>query len=66
VHNDQASGSGFTRPMNLNSEEAQILTDNNILAPLASHLPHGWNMSTGGYAISPIPPEGLLLDFYIG
>jgi hypothetical protein len=49
AHNDQASGSrggsGYTRLTNLNSMEAQILADNNILIPPAWHLLHGWNMS---------------------
>jgi hypothetical protein len=68
AHNDPASGSrggGYSRPMNLNSKEAQILVDNQILVLSAWHLPHGWNVFTGGYAIAPIPPEGLLLDDYI-
>jgi hypothetical protein len=43
AHNDQASGShrrgdGYSRPMNLNSEEAQILANNRVLVPLAWHL----------------------------
>jgi hypothetical protein len=52
-------------PTNLNSKEAQILTENNILIPPVWHLPHGWNVSTGGYAVSPITSEGPLLDDYI-
>jgi hypothetical protein len=55
---------GYTRPTNLNSEEAQILA-NNILIPPAWHLPHGWHVSVGWYAVAPIPPEGSLLDDYI-
>jgi hypothetical protein len=39
AHNDQASGSrgggGYSRPMNLNSEEAQILANNQVLVPPA-------------------------------
>jgi hypothetical protein len=68
VHNHQASGSrggSYTRPTNLNAKEAQILTDNQILVPLAWYLPHGWNVSASGYAVAPIPPEGPLLDDYI-
>jgi hypothetical protein len=69
AHNDQTSGSSgdssYKRPMNLNSEEAQILADNEILIPLAWHLPHGWHISTGGYVVASIPPEGPLLDEYI-
>jgi hypothetical protein len=44
AHNDQASGSrggGYSRSMNLNSEEVQILADNQILVPPAWHLQHG-------------------------
>jgi hypothetical protein len=48
AHNYEASGSrggcgggGYARPTNLNTEEAQILTDNNSLVPSAWHLPHG-------------------------
>jgi hypothetical protein len=47
AHNYEASGSrgddddGYMRPTNLNSEEAQILADNNILVPPGWHLPHG-------------------------
>jgi hypothetical protein len=45
AHNNHASGcrddSDYVRPTNHNSEEAQILADNNILVPLAWHLPHG-------------------------
>jgi hypothetical protein len=45
AHNYEASGSrsggGYARPTNLNTEEAQILTDNNILVPSAWHLLHG-------------------------
>jgi hypothetical protein len=71
AHNHQASssrsrsGGGYTRPMNFNTEEAQILADNQILVPPAWHLPHGWNVSAGGYAVALIPPNGLLLDDYI-
>jgi hypothetical protein len=68
AHNDQASGcrsGGYSRTTNLNSEEAQILADNQILVPLAWHLPHGWNVSASGYAVAPMLPEGLLLDDYI-
>jgi hypothetical protein len=66
-HNYEASGScgGYTWPSNLNTEEAQILANNNILVPLAWHLPHGWHVSTGGYTVAPIPPKGPLLDDYI-
>jgi hypothetical protein len=39
AHNYEASG--YARPTNLNTEEAQILTDNNILVPSAWHLLHG-------------------------
>jgi hypothetical protein len=69
AHNDQASGSrsggGYSRPTNLNNEEAQIPAGNQILVPSAWHLPHDWNVSAGGYAIAPIPLERLLLDDYI-
>jgi hypothetical protein len=69
AHNHQASGScisgGYTRPTNLNAEEAQILADNQILVPPAWHLPHDRNMSAGGYTIVPLPPKGPLLDDYI-
>jgi hypothetical protein len=64
AHNSEASGScggGYTRPTNLNSEEAQILADNNIIVPLAWHLPDGWHMS----AVATIPLKGPLLDDYI-
>jgi hypothetical protein len=64
AHNSEASRScsgGYTRPTNLNSEEAQILADNNIIFPLAWHLPDGFHMST----IATIPPKGPLLDDYI-
>jgi hypothetical protein len=59
AHNNEAGGShgsGFTRPANLNSEEAKILVQP------AWHLPHG---STDGYAVAPIPPEGPAPDEYI-
>jgi hypothetical protein len=36
--------------------------ENNILIPPVWHLLHGWHVSTGEYAIAPIPPEGPLLD----
>jgi hypothetical protein len=67
AHNSEAGGSrgGYTRPTNLNSEEAQILVDNNILVSSVWHLPHGWHVSVGGYVVAPIPPEGLLLGDYI-
>jgi hypothetical protein len=56
AHNSEAGGSrssgGYTRTMNLNNEEAQILADNNILIPPAWHLPHGWHVSAGGYTIA--------------
>jgi uncharacterized protein YbdZ (MbtH family) len=69
AHNYEASGSrggggGYARPTNLNTEEAQILADN-ILMPSAWHLPHGWHVSAGAYAVAPISPEGPLLDDYI-
>jgi hypothetical protein len=61
AHNYEASGShgggGYTWPANLNTEEAQILADNNILVPLAWHLSHGWHVSAGGYTVAHIPPE---------
>jgi hypothetical protein len=57
AHNEQASGSGgdggYTRPTNLNRDEAKILTDNNILVPPAWHLPHGRHVSAAG---TPLPP----------
>jgi hypothetical protein len=67
AHNDQASASrgGYTRPTNLNNDEAKILADNHILVSPAWHLPHGWHVSGGGYAVAPIPLEGPLLDEYI-
>jgi hypothetical protein len=68
AHNDQTSGShggGYSRPTNLNSEHVQILADNQILVLSAWHLPHGWNVSADGYAVAPMPLEGLLLDDYI-
>jgi hypothetical protein len=68
AHNDQASGShgggGYTRPTNINSEEAQILA-NNILVPSVWHMSHGWHVSADGYAVAPISPEGPLLNDYI-
>jgi hypothetical protein len=68
AHNYQASGcgsGGYVRPTNLNAEEAQILTDNNNLVLPEWYLPHGWHMSTDGYAVAPIPPEGPLIDHLI-
>jgi hypothetical protein len=67
AHNYEASGSGggYVRPTNLNADEAKILADNNILVLPAWQLPHGWHVSAGGYAVTPIPPEGPLLDDYI-
>jgi hypothetical protein len=71
AHNYEATGSGggsgdgYVRPTNLNTDEAQILTDNNILVPPAWHLPHRWHMSAVGYTVTPIPPEGPLLDDHI-
>jgi hypothetical protein len=66
AHNYQTSGSrggsGYMRPTNLNADEAQILTDNNILVPPEWHLPHCWHVSADGYAVAPIPPKGPLLD----
>jgi hypothetical protein len=58
VHNDQAGVShdgDYPRPTNLNTDEAKILAENNILVPPAWHLPHDWNVSADGYAIAPIP-----------
>jgi hypothetical protein len=64
AHNYQASGSGdgYVRPTNINTEEAKILADKNNLVPPVWHLPHGWHVSTGSYAVAPILPEGPLLD----
>jgi hypothetical protein len=66
AHNYQVSGSRggsrYMRPTNLNADEVQILTDNNILVLPEWHLPHGWHVSGGGYAVAPIPPEGPPLD----
>jgi hypothetical protein len=63
AHNDQASGSAcHARTANLNTDEARILMENNILVSLAWHLPHGWHVSTGGYIVAPIPPEGPALN----
>jgi hypothetical protein len=60
------SGSGgFVRPTNFTEAEAQVLWENAILVPPAWHLPHGWNVSTMGYAVLPIP-EGPELDALIG
>jgi hypothetical protein len=60
AHNHQASDS-HARKMNLNTDEARILAEN-ILIPPAWHLPHGWHVFAGGYAVAPILPEGPLLD----
>jgi hypothetical protein len=66
VHNNQATesrgGGGYTRPTNLNSEEAKILADNSILVLPAWHLPHGWHVLADGYAVATIPPEVPLVD----
>jgi hypothetical protein len=67
-HNNEAGGSrgcGFTKPANLTSEDAKILTNNKILVPQAWHLPHGWSVSATGYAVVAIPLEGPALDEYI-
>jgi hypothetical protein len=39
--------------MNLNNEESQILANNQILVPPVWHLPHGWNVSAGGFRCNP-------------
>jgi hypothetical protein len=51
AHNDHAGGSGgsgYYRPMNFNADEAAVLWENNILVPLAWHLPHEWHISAAG------------------
>jgi hypothetical protein len=63
AHNHQASGSGsHARTTNLSTDEARILAENNILIPLAWHMPHGWHLSAGAYTVALIPPEGPTLD----
>jgi hypothetical protein len=57
-----SSGGGYVWLTNLNTDEAQILADNNILVSPVWHLPHRWHVSAGGYAVAPIPLEGMLLD----
>jgi hypothetical protein len=60
------SGSGgFVRPTNFTEAEARVLWENAILVPPAWHLPHGWNVSATGYAVSSMP-EGPELDALIG
>jgi hypothetical protein len=56
---------GFVRPTNFTEAEAWVLWEKAILIPPAWHLPHGWNVSTVGYAIPSIP-EGAELEDLIG
>jgi hypothetical protein len=69
AHNHEADCSGppppISYPRKLTQEEAAALGKNILLVPPDWRLPHGWNISVGGYVVPPIPAEGLPLDTYI-
>jgi hypothetical protein len=70
VHNHEASDNdtrveaGEQRLLNLNLKESMVLHRTGLLVLPYYRLPHGWNLSNGGYTVSPLP-EGVKLCAFI-
>jgi hypothetical protein len=59
VHNYEAGGSnaGGERSHQFTLDEA-LLYRHHIPVPMEYRLPHGWQLSTGGYTVPLAPPDG--------